>query len=98
MLALALFDVLAPAKRPRDAGVGVAHFVAGVAAAGLFGGGGSWGTVASTAVIGVEMGGVFVRVARVGLAVASSHSPPLTECLVPVSIFCQRAELTVPNP
>jgi hypothetical protein len=61
VLALALLDAFAAAKRPGYGGVGVAHFVACVAAAGFGGAGGGWGAVAFAAVVGREVGGfVFV--------------------------------------
>lgn len=63
VFALALFDAFATAEGPADGGVGVADIVAGVAAAGLGGVGRGWGTVAFTAVVGVEVGG-FVFVAE----------------------------------
>jgi hypothetical protein len=61
VLSLALLDTLATTKRPRDRGISVADFVAGVTAVGLLSVGGSGCTVAFAAVIGGQMGGfIFV--------------------------------------
>ena len=55
VFALALLDVLASAKRPAHAGVGVSHFVAGVAAAGLARRTGSRRAIAFPAVIWIQV-------------------------------------------
>jgi hypothetical protein len=55
VLTCALLDILAPTKSPAHPGVCFPHLVASVAATGLLGVGGSRGTVAFTAVGGIQM-------------------------------------------
>lgn len=56
MFPLALLDVFAASKGPGGAGVGFAHFLAGIATAGLYRILRSRGAVAAAAVVGVEVG------------------------------------------
>lgn len=55
VFALALFHAFAAAKGPRNGGIGIADFVARVAAAGFGGSGRGRRTVAFTAVVRVEV-------------------------------------------
>ena len=64
MFALTLFDIFAAAKGPGNRGVGLAHFFAGVAAAGFHGCGGRDGAVAVAAIFGVEVRGRFFSMTR----------------------------------
>lgn len=60
---VALFDVFAFSEGPGFLGIGFAHFVAGVAAAGFYDAVGGWGATAFTAVVGGEVfGDFFLRV------------------------------------
>jgi hypothetical protein len=63
MLALALLDTLTATKRPGNRGVGVTHFIASITATSLEAIGGWRGSVAFTAVRGIEVSG-FVFVAN----------------------------------
>ena len=57
MFPLALFDILATSKGPRDRGISFAHFFAGIAATRFDGCRGSDGAVAVAAVVGIKVRG-----------------------------------------
>ena len=57
MFPLALFDILATSKGPRDRGISFAHFFAGIAATRFDGCRGSDGAVAIAAVVGIKVRG-----------------------------------------
>lgn len=73
VLTLALFDIFTSTKRPRDACIGFADFFASLAAALLDSGGRGRGTVAIAAVVGIQVGGLFISMSTQSLDFGSTN-------------------------